>query len=362
MIPPSETARAWVDVDLDALVSNARVLADTSGTRLLPMVKANGYGLGAGRVAKALESLTPWGYGVATPEEGWTLQEAGVNRPILVVTPLTPETLEPVHGSGLRPSIGDAAMLRAWLARTTNPFHLEIDTGMSRGGVRWSDAAAVTELSLLLAGAPGWEGVFTHFHSADTDAASAATQWQRFVAVLGSLARRPSLVHAANSAAALCGRAYAGDMVRPGIYLYGGTAGITGPAPRPVAALRARVVAVRAIAAGESVGYGATWTADRTTTVATLGIGYADGLPRAAGASAGSTPRQVELRGRLVPLVGRVTMDMCMVAVDGGEVAVGDVATIFGGLVSLDQQAAAAGTISYELLTSLGPRLPRCYR
>ncbi len=362
MIPPSETARAWVEVDLDALVSNARALADVCGTRLLPMVKANGYGLGAARVAKALESLAPWGYGVATPEEGLTLREAGVSRPILVVTPLTPETLEPVHANGLRPSIGDAAMLLAWLARTADPFHLEIDTGMSRGGIRWSDGAAVAEISRLLTGAPGWEGVFTHFHSADTDAASAATQWQRFVAVLGSLPRRPALVHAANSAAALCRRAYAGDMIRPGIYLYGGTAGGAGSAPRPVAALKARVVAVRAIAAGESVSYGATWTADRATTVATLAIGYADGLPRAAGGSAASMPRQVELRGRLVPLVGRVTMDMSMVAVDGGEVAVGDVATVFGGLVSLDQQAAAAGTISYELLTSLGPRLPRCYR
>ena len=131
---------------------------------------------------------------------------------------------------------------------------------------------------------------------------------------------------------------------------------------RPVAALRARVVAVRTISAGESVSYGAAWTAERPTTVATLGIGYADGLPRAADRGPASPPRRVELDGRLVPIIGRVTMDMCMVAVDDGRVAVGDVATVFGGMISLDEQAKAAGTISYELLTSLSPRLPRLYR
>jgi alanine racemase len=160
----------------------------------------------------------------------------------------------------------------------------------------------------------------------------------------------------------LCGPTYAADLIRPGIFLYGGEARPQGPAPRPVAALRARVAAVRRVAPGESVSYGATWTADRPTTIATLAIGYADGLQRAADRGATWPPRSVELRGRAVPLVGRVTMDMCMAAVDDGQVAVGDSATIFGGLVTLDQQARSAGTIAYELLTSLGPRLPRRYR
>ena len=152
------------------------------------------------------------------------------------------------------------------------------------------------------------------------------------------------------------------DLIRPGIFLYGGEARPQGPAPRPVAALRARVAAVRRVAPGESVSYGATWTADRPTTIATLAIGYADGLPRATDRGTATPPRSIELRGRAVPLVGRVTMDMCMAAVDDGQVAVGDIATIFGGLVTLDQQASSAGTIAYELLTSLGPRLPRRYR
>ena len=144
--------------------------------------------------------------------------------------------------------------------------------------------------------------------------------------------------------------------MRPGIFLYGGAAG--GLEPRPVARLRARVIAVRELAAGDSVSYGATWRAPGRTTVATLGLGYADGFPRAAEVS--GRHRGVQLRGREVPVVGRVTMDMTMVAVEG-PVAVGDVATVFGGLVSLDAQARAAGSISYELLTALGARLPRIY-
>ena len=362
MTAPSETARAWVDVDLDALVANARTLVAACGTRLLPMVKANGYGLGATRVARALEPLDPWGYGVATAEEGLALWESGIRRPILVVSPLTAETLEPICSLGFRPSIGDAGMLHAWLARSDAPFHLEVDTGMSRGGVRWSDSATVAEIGPKLSAASGWEGIFTHFHSADTDEASVTEQWRRFQATLAALPKRPPLVHAASSAAALCGRTYAADLIRPGIFLYGGEARSGGPAPRPVAALRARVVAVRRVAAGESVSYGATWTADRATTIASLAVGYADGVPRATERGPAWPPRNVELRGRAVPVVGRVTMDMCMVAVDDGQVAVGDVATVFGGLVTLDEQARSVGTISYELLTSLGPRLPRRYR
>lgn len=358
---PSDTARAWVDIDLGALVANARTLAEACGTRLLPMVKANGYGLGAAEVATALGAVDPWGFGVATAEEGAALRAAGVSRPILVASPLTPESLEPVLRSGLRPSIGDPTMLAAWIARTGEPFHLEIDTGMNRAGIRWDDEVALRAAARSLAAAPGWEGVFTHFHSADSDPESTATQWQRLQAVLATLPRRPSLVHAANSAAIFGYRACAGDLARPGIFLYGGRAGAPAPQPRPVAALRSRVMAVRTVGEGESVSYGADWHATRRTTVATLGIGYADGMPRAA-ALKDAPVRRVQLRERIVPLVGRVTMDMCMVAVDDGDVAVGDVATIFGGIVSLDEQAASAGTISYELLTALGSRLPRRYR
>jgi alanine racemase len=226
---------------------------------------------------------------------------------------------------------------------------------MSRSGFRCDDRAAIVAVARRLGSAKGWEGIFTHFHSADCDSAATETQWSRFDQVVHNLPRRPSLVHAANSAAALCGERYAADLVRPGVYLYGGCAGAHDP--EPVASLRTRVVALRRVEPGETVSYGASWCAERSTTIATLGLGYGDGLPRAV-----DRARAVELNGRVVPVIGRVAMDMTMVALEQGQpVAVGDVATIFGGAISLSQQAASVGTIPYELLTSLGARVVRRY-
>ena len=353
-----DTARAWVDVDLGALVANARAIAARCGNRLLPMVKANGYGLGAIEVARALESLEPWGYGVATVEEGAALRASGITRPILVASPLLPEAIDGYLDNDLRPAVGDPAALGAWCGRSDRPFHLEIDSGMGRAGVRWDEPSAVAAVAARLHEAAGWEGAFTHFHSADTDPASVETQWARFQEVLAALPRRPRLVHAANSSAALRGSRFAADLVRPGIFLFGGGAG--GTEPRPVAALRARVLAVRRLGAGASVSYGATWRAAVPTTIATIGVGYGDGFLRAARHP--GPPRLVELDGSLLPVVGRVTMDMTMLDAGDAEVRPGDVATLYGGRVSLDRQAEASGTISYELLTALATRLPRRYR
>jgi alanine racemase len=353
-----ETMRAWVDVDLAALVANARTVATVSGSRLLPMIKANGYGLGAVEVARALERVEPWGFGVASIEEGRDLRAAGMTRPILVATPLIPAWVERYLELDLRPAIGDLVALEAWTSRSDRPFHLEIDSGMSRGGVRWDDRSALESVRRTLAAAPGWEGAFTHFLDAEANAAMTALQWQRFQQVLESFAARPALVHAANSAAALQGSLYAADLVRPGIFLYGGTAGTA--VPRPVASLRARVVAVRSVQAGDTVGYEGAWRAPEPSVIATLSVGYADGFPRSS-RSTQPGPREIELNGKVVPLVARVTMDMCMVQVEG-PVAVGDVGTVYGGLVSIERQAESAGTISYELLTRIGARVPRRYR
>jgi len=314
------------------------------------MVKANGYGLGAVRISQALESLDPWGFGVATVAEGAELRAAGISRPILVCSPVVSASLDDCAAHDLRPSLGDVASLAAWIPNG-RPFHLEIDTGLSRAGLRWTDGRALAEAARLLATARGWEGVFTHFHSSDSDPAATQVQWERFELVLSALPSRPPLVHAANSAAALVGTRYAADLVRPGIFLYGGAAG--GVAPEPVARLCARVIATRQLQAGDSVSYGATWVAPGAVSAATLGIGYADGMPRSL-----SNHGAVELRGRRCPILGRVTMDMTVV--ESGAAA-GEVATVFGGLVTLDQQAVAAGTINYELLTSLSSRLVRQY-
>lgn len=348
-----ETARAWVDVDLDAVVRNARDYATRVGVPLLPMVKANAYGLGAVPVARALDRLSPWGFGVVTAAEAHGLRRAGVERPILICSPLLPAMVEYVRAAGARPAIGDLEGLVAWLDTGGGPFHLEVDTGMARNGLPWDDAAQLAAVRERLAVAPGdYEGIYTHFHTADGDAASTALQWRRLQEVVAALGARPRLVHAANSAAGAYGAAYGGDLARPGIFLYGGTAGALVPAP--VAALRARVVAVRTVSAGTTVSYHASWTAPARTTLATLAIGYADGVLRAQ-----SNRGQVEVQGQLVPIVGRITMDHLMVDIGDLPVRRGDVATIWGGDISLDTAAATAGTISYELLTALGPRLPR---
>ncbi|MGH7658189.1 MAG: alanine racemase, partial [Gemmatimonadales bacterium] len=248
---PAETARAWADIDLAAVVANARTVERAAGTRLLPMIKADAYGLGAVPVARALEEIEPWGYGVATTPEAATLREAGVDRPLIVFTPLLPSQIEACLELHLRPVIGDLEALVAWTSRTARPFHLEIDTGMARSGIRWNDRAALGRAGDLLSGSSGWEGVFTHFHSPDDAPATMAIQWERFQDALAALPSRPPLVHAASSAAALRDRRFAADMVRPGIFLYGGRAG--GHTPRTALRLHARVVSVRTLTAGESV-------------------------------------------------------------------------------------------------------------
>jgi alanine racemase len=348
---PALAERAWVDVDLAALVANARTVQARAGTRLLPMVKANGYGLGAVAVARALQPLRPWGFGVATPWEGAQLRSGGVAGPIVVFAPLCPAWIPHYLEHHLTPSIGDVQALATWLP-LGRAFHLEIDTGMGRAGIRWDDAPQLREAAALLGTATQWEGLFTHFHSADTDPLATHAQWTRFQDAIASLPPRPPFVHAANSAAALRGTEYALDLVRPGIFLYGGSAGPD--TPRPVARLSASVVATRAICAGESVSYGATWRASQDTRVATLGIGYADGMPRSL-----SSRGFVELHGERCLVVGRVTMDMTVIEVGARPVQVGDVAVVYGGLVSLDEQARAADTVSYELLTRIGRRIPR---
>ncbi|MES1260013.1 MAG: alanine racemase [Gemmatimonadota bacterium] len=349
-----DTARAWVDVDLDAVVRNARSFMAATGAPLIPMLKADGYGLGAVAVARALAEVDPWGYGVATIDEARELHVNGVVRPVVIFSPLIPAMIQFVTPIAARPTICDVVALEAWRQYGVGPFHLEIDTGMGRSGIKWSDSHALALVRNLVGDAPGWEGIFTMFHSAEKDPAATALQWERLQQVIEFLGRRPKLVHAAASAAGAYGSSYAGDVTRPGIHLYGGR--VTGLDAVPVASLKARVVAVRRVAPGETVSYDGTWRASTETTIATLGIGYADGVHRRL-----SNTGIVELLGQRARIVGRVTMDHVMIDAGDLPVAIGDVATLFGGLVSLDEQASLAGTISYELLTALGPRLPRRY-
>jgi alanine racemase len=349
--------RAWIEVDLSAVVENARTVARTTGARLLPVVKANAYGVGAVAVSGALETADPWGYALATVDEATELRRAGIGRPLLVLTPARADEFVALTTHGLRPVLDDPDVIRAWGAR--GPFHLEVDTGMGRSGIRWDRVAAVREVL----DTPHLEGVFTQFHSADvagddtTDA-----QLERFRAALRELPRKPALRHVANSAAAMRDRKYALDLVRPGIFLLGGEPGAGLAAGRPVVSMRARVVSVRRVAGGDTVSYGARWAAPRETTIATLAIGYPDGPRRRLGLDAGA---YVLLNGRRCPIAGVVTMDFTMVDAGDAQVRVGDVATLLGEAdgdrITLAQLVGWSGDVQHAVLTSLGARPPRIY-
>jgi len=347
-----------VEVSLAAIVENARTVARIAGARLLPVVKANAYGLGAVAVSRALEAAEPWGYCVATVEEGAELRAAGIERPVLVFMPARPDLFDGYLAQRLTPALDDRTSIQAWIAGGGGAFHLEIDTGMGRTGVRWDQIEPLVDLL----DTPHLEGCYTHFHSADRRDGSADTQLERFKTAVGRLARRPPLLHVSNSAAALRGKAFGLDAIRPGIYLYGATPGEGLPVGKPAVALRARVVSVRRVPRGDSVSYRASWIAPRATTVATLAIGYADGLARSLGLSGEAT---VLLNGARCPVVGLVTMDLTMVDVGDGRAAVGDVATLVGDADgqgnTLDQVAAWSGMLQHEFLVGLGPRLNRIY-
>ena len=348
-------------MDLAAVAENARTITRVAGTRLLPVVKANGYGVGAVAVSKALEALDPWGYGVATLEEGAELRAAGLTRPVVVFMPGQASLFAEYERFRLTPVLGDAAAIAGWSSRGARPFHLEIDTGMGRSGVRWDEIDAVR----AAANTPALEGCYTQFHSADRRDGSAELQLERFEAAVARLERRPTVLHVANSAAALADRRFAFDLVRPGVFLYGGAPGEGFPEPRPVVSVRARVLTVRRVAAGESVSYNASWRATRATTVATLGIGYADGVRRAVGLS-GKGAVLLGDDGRRCPIVGAVTMDLTMVDTGDRPARVGDVATLIGegnsgGRISLEEFSAWSGELQRAVLTSLGPRVPRIY-
>jgi len=352
-------SRAWIDVDLGALVENARTVARIAGAKLLPVVKANAYGLGAVAVSRALEQLDPWGYGVATIEEGAELRAAGIRRPILVFMPTRAQLFDQYDLHQLTPVLGDAGSILEWTTRGERSFHVEIDTGMGRAGVRWDE---IDELGEAV-DTPAFEGCFTHFHSADRNDGSAERQLERFRAAVERLPRRPDLLHVANSAASLRGKDFAFDLVRPGIFLFGGSVGEGFEQPRPVVSVQARVLSVRRVRKGESVSYHASWVAPRDTVIATLGIGYADGIRRGVGARGEA---QVLLRGKRCPIVGVVQMDMTLVETGAIEVQVGDIATIVGEeakqRIGLNEFAAWSDELTHEFLVGLGQRLPRIYR
>jgi alanine racemase len=353
---PMHLSRGWLEIDLDAIVRNARAMAART-TNILPMVKADAYGLGAVRVTRALEQLAPWGYGVATIEEGVQLRDAGIQRPILLFTSVDVDDLAAVRDARLTPALSSAQSIARWASIGGAAWHLSIDTGMSRSGVPWDEVSHVA--SLLRSHPP--EGAFTHFHSATLDNGSIAEQERRFERALETLPALPPVLHAENSGALARSGQARWQIGRPGVFLYGVPVGAAPLVqPEPVVSMRARIVELRTVRAGESVSYDATFRVERETQIATLPVGYADGYRRALGNRAHAL-----IAGRRAPVAGVVTMDMIMLDVTGLDAHVGDVATLLGrdGAERIDvtELAELATASPYEILTGLNARLPRRY-
>ena len=362
-------ARAWIEVDLDAVRRNAaRIAAHAAPAGILPMIKADGYGLGALEIARTLARLEPYGFGVATVGEGRELREGGIAGRVIVFSPCAA-----VDADALVESRLDAAVLGPdgleRLAPLGIGLHLEIDTGMGRAGLR-ADLADrwAPRLAELIAGGARLESAFTHFHSAGIDEPATRGQlsaFDRALAALSGAGVRVPVRHAGNSDAIAAGSLYHLDLVRPGLYLYGGGRGgdpASGlPAPEPAVGVRARILEIRDLAPGSTVSYGATYVTPAAERIGTLGIGYADGLPWRM-----SNRGSVLIRGVRAPIRGAVCMDVTSVDVsEVPGVEPGDVVTVFGmdggEGIPLSELAAAAGTIEYDVLTGLGKRLPRIY-
>lgn len=357
-----------MEVDASALRENlAAVRASVGpGPGLVPMVKADAYGLGMEAAVRTLDPLGPWGWGVATVEEGQGVRGTGSDRPVVVFSPVGVHELRAAAAADLTVSVSHAVVLEALeaLGGGAPAFHLEVDTGMGRAGFDWRDASTWGPLARRAhdAGAR-WAGCYSHLHSADEDGASVDVQRGRLDQALDGLPlpEGPVLRHLLNSPGAFRRPEHALDLVRPGIFLYGGRVGAGVPAPAPVASVRARVVHLRDARPGDTLGYGATHVARTPERWATVALGYGDGLPRALG-NRGSAL----VHGHRVPIVGRISMDVTVVDISSvPSVSLGEVVTFLGcdgdARIPVDEVAELAGTISYEILTGFTARVPRVW-
>ena len=356
-------ARVWKEIDLDALVHNARVLQGrlAPGCQLMAVVKADAYGHGAVPAARCLESEGIGAFAVACLEEGIILRKAGVKGTILVLGYTPPQAVPELCRWQLTQTVADEEHGRALnTAGLSIPVHLALDTGMHRLGVPAEDTAALARLyrmeHLKIT------GVFSHLCVSDSrvseDVDYTQQQLDRFFTAVDWLRENgydPGAVHIQASGGILNLPPQPCDYARAGIALYGAA---EGDGLQPVLALRARVACVRTLAAGERAGYGLDFRAERKTRLAVLTIGYADGLPRSLAQNGG----RVLLHGQLCPMVGRMCMDQLFVDVtDVPRVSPGDVATLIGqdsGLeLRAEELAQQCGTIPNELLSRLGSRL-----
>jgi len=366
--------RTWVEIRLDHFDHNLRLLRRQlePGVEVLLPIKANAYGHGLPQIAQQAEKAGVRWFGVASADEAVAVKEAVPHARVLLFGPLPPDDIPTIRSCGATPTLCSLEEARAWSAAgNTDPLsaHVEIDTGMERSGVDWRQASRVVRDIAALPGVR-LDGIYTHFASAESDPEFTVEQWRRFESLLQSLASggiRPPIVHASNSAALFRNPETHGTMVRPGIAAYGIPGEVlSGLAVaeefRPVLSWFARVVQVKQLEPGDTVSYGRTFRAKRAMTIALLGVGYADGFPRTL-----SNCGRVLLGGKRCRVLGAVCMDLIMVDVTGAHpVAPGDRAVLVGSdgkdRIGIVEVARRAGTISYEVLTRLGPRVARRFR
>ena len=366
----------WVEVDLDALADNIAVVRSriTPEQKILLVVKADAYGHGAVEVARSAVDSGVDMLGVATLQEGIELRQAGIDAPILILSPPMASEAGNIIEYELSctvPSLGIARALSraAGMRDKAATVHVEIDTGMGRCGVDLDEAipfaTAVSKLPDLLL-----EGLFTHFPSSDVDVEFTRGQVERFLDAVARLSAKGidvPLLHAANSGAVLGVREaveHPLNMIRPGLLVYG-----LRPSPgkgpdadlKPVMNFKARIAQIRDLPEGHPVSYGRTYVAPGPIRVAVIPIGYGHGLSfRLSGKG------EVLIGGRRAPIIGRVTMDVTMADLSRvPEAAVGDEVVIFGrqgeAEISVDEIAEKVGTINYEVICGIGKRVARVY-
>jgi alanine racemase len=366
----SDLYSTWIEVDLERIAENVRSLRKISNAQVMAVVKANGYGHGAIPVVQAaLAGGATW-CGVARPEEAMEIRQAGLDCPILLLGYTPPAQVEgmitlQVSMAVWEPEQIQAAALAAQRTQQAAHLHLKVDTGMSRLGVQAEQAVSLA-LQLAQADHVYFEGIFTHFASADeTDPEPTDSQERQMQSVLQALQAqgiKPPLMHAANSAASLTRPTTHFDMLRVGIAMYGLPPSPDCPLPdhyRPALAWKSVLSHVKVLPPGRGVSYGHEYITQGTERIGTVPVGYADGYRRVKG-------NRVLVRGRKAPVIGRVCMDQILVQLDGiPEAHEGDEVVLIGqqgdAKISAEEVGALWGTVNYEVICGIGPRVPRVY-
>ncbi|WP_108883579.1 alanine racemase [Anderseniella sp. Alg231-50] len=367
MAVPPELAAAELTINLAELVENWRMIArQVAPAECGATIKANGYGCGATEVAQALWTAGCRTFFVALPVEGKQVRDALPEAVIYVLDGLFAGQSDFYIAHGLRPSLVCPEDLHEWAdaAGGRHKAAVHIDTGINRLGFDHAQAEALSADADLMRRA-GLCLLMSHLASGDDETSpSNANQRDRFAGLRTLFPDLPASL--ANAPGTFLGPQFSHDLVRPGVALYGGNPLTGKPNPmRSVISLNAPVLQVRDVAAGDGVGYGATWRADRPSRVAIVGVGYADGLLRAMSWPAQQDgPAKVCIAGQMAPIVGRVSMDMITIDVtdlNPEQVRRGTAVELLGKNIGVDDWARWAGTLSYEILTSLGRRYAKVY-